>query len=70
MFSISLFCVDSQAAEKPLWSEPRKGDEVAMWKTEFKSMYGYWFMHIFSWAMSSFGSRDMGVVLQGNHTEY
>lgn len=27
-------------------------------------MYGYWFMHIFSWAMSSFGSKNMGVVLQ------
>lgn len=33
-------------------------------KTEFESMYGYWFMHIFSWAMSSFGIKNMGVVLQ------
>lgn len=32
MLSTSLCYVDSQAAEKPLWSELRRRDEVAMWR--------------------------------------
>lgn len=65
VFSTCLCCVDSGCWKRwLLWSELGRHGEVAMWKEEFKSMYGYWFIHIFSWAMSSFGSKNTGVVLQ------